>query len=83
MKRESKELILSSITVILVAIAISVFIYTGGGYIFYIVAIPAFITGIINFWLLSTDNNSALRENKAAAHTGARRSRRANSKSRR
>lgn len=79
MKRESRELILSLATVILVVIAISVFIYTGGSYIFYIIAIIAFIVGIVNFWLLSTDNSDS-RETYSEIRKSPRRSRRSSSK---
>ncbi len=47
------ELFLSFLTLVLVVVAIIIFIYTGGSFIFYLVSAIAIIMGLLNIWKIS------------------------------
>ncbi|MGI0100349.1 MAG: hypothetical protein ACREBH_01325 [Candidatus Micrarchaeaceae archaeon] len=60
MRRITKEIVTSSITIILAILAIALFISSGGTLIFYAVLSIAIILGIYNAWLISVaESNSA------------------------
>ncbi len=50
---------LSILTLVLIAFAVLIFIYTGGSYLFYFVGVVAFVVGIVNFWIISEEKRAA------------------------
>ncbi len=48
----------SIFTLALILVAVIIFIYAGGSYLFYLVAGIAIIAGMINFWMVSKDTRA-------------------------
>jgi hypothetical protein len=70
MVQMTNQLRFSVLTLALILVAVIIFIYTGGSYLFYLVAVVAIIFGIVNFWMISKEPHALAKSVGDAAPLG-------------